>query len=436
MKYTIKILVLISPLLFIACGSSSSCKKELIKGELLLDISAKEMKTLLSSEGMAIDEDVYYGYKAYKISYVTKDDKGKCVNASGLFVIPTELSPKLKEDGLSLVSWSHGTITLNEEAPTVYTKKYQKADFKAMVFSSLGGFATLQADYIGYGDSSSHYHPYIVKKSLVNSSIDLIEATRQFAQENNITLNEKLFVSGYSEGGYGAMAIAQKLEEMGKELTASTPLAGDYNLNYTANTALGFNEENLTAFSSTYFAMVSLAYSKVYDKNLSIMVNSPYDSQIETLLDGNHSFEQIENALPSKSYGSEGLFRSDFIEEYRNNNESWFKKALAENSIDIWSPRSPIHIVHCEGDDDASYLGTQKFYKNMIDGGAKNVKLITPDKENPNDEKWNHDECFVPAITYSVLWFLEKRDNTPGKYLGSNKESAMYCPDGSCKTPQ
>jgi len=423
MKYTIKISAIISFLLFIGCDNSSDSTKQPIKGELLINISAKDMKTQLLKDGLAIDKDVYYGYKAYRIPYVTKDDEGKSVNASGLFVIPTKLSPKLQEDGISLVSWSHGTITLNEQAPTVYTKKYQKADLISSVFTSLGGFATLQADYIGYGDSSSHYHPYMVKNSLAKSSIDLIEATRQFAKENNITLNEKLFLTGYSEGGYVAMAMAQKLEASGKEITASAPLAGDYDLNHIANVAWGFEEENLTAFSSTYFALASLAYTKVYNKKLSTMMNTPYDSKIETLLDGNHSFEQIENALPQKSYGSEGLFRNDFIEEYKNNNESWFKKALTQNSIKPWSPQSKMHIVHCQGDDDASYLGTKKFYETMIESGAENVKLITPDADEPNDEKWSHDECFVPAITYSVLWFLETRDNTPGKYLQLSKKN-------------
>ena len=410
MKNIIKILVILTPLLFIACGSNSKKSENSIEGKLLLDISAKDMKTLLLSEGWPIEGYDVYGYRAYKIPYVTKDEKENDVNVSGLLVIPTELPSSLQEDGLSIVSYQHGTITLNADAPTEQAIRYKQPDADSVIFSSLGGFATLQADYIGYGDSSSHYHPYMLKKSLANSTIDLIEATRKFAQENDIELNEKLFLTGYSEGGYGTMATVQKLEELGNSVVASAPMAGDYDLDYIANSSLGLKEENLTGFSSAYFALTSLAYTKVYDKNISTVINKPYDSQIETLLDGKHSSSQIENALPKNNYGEEGLFRADFVEEYITNSESWFKKALIENSVYDWSLNSPMHIVHCEGDDEVPYAIAKNTYETMLSNGTKNLELITPDANEPKDKKWSHGECSFPATVHTVLWFVEMRD--------------------------
>jgi len=413
MRNIIKTLAIITPLLFIVgCGSSSkSSKDSSIKGELLLEVNATAMRSKLLSNGWPIEEYDVYGYRAYKISYVTKDEKDREVDVSGLLVVPTELPDKIKEKGLSIVSSQHGTIVENLNAPSEYVKKYQELDFESVVFSTLGGFATLQADYIGYGDSLSHTHPYQMKKSMAKSAIDLIDATKIFAKKNGIALNEKLFVTGYSEGGYGAMATVQKLEEMNRTVVASAPTAGSYDLNYGAKSSFGLIEdENLTGFSFNYYILTTLAYTEVYDKNISTIINAPYDSKIVTLLDGKHSFEEVDKLLPKEVYGENGLFRADFAEEYKRNSENWFKKALRENSVYDWTPKSPMHIVHCQGDDEVPYAIAKNTYEKMLENGAEDVELVTPDIDEPNDKKWDHGECGFPATANTAFWFVEMRD--------------------------
>ena len=413
MRNRFKILAVITSLLLMTgCGSSSKSSTESIRGELLYEINATELKHKLLSNGWPIEEHDVYGYRAYKISYITHDEKNKEVDASGLLVVPSELSPLLKEDGLSIVNFLHGTITLNENSPTEYIKKYKQPNEEAIVFSSLGGFITLQPDYIGYGDSSSHYHPFTLKKSLANSAVDLLEATEKFLKKNGIKLDKRLFVTGYSEGGYATTPTVQKLEEMGRTVVASAPLDGDYDLNYLATSSIGMQEdENLTGFSSAYFALIALAYTEVYDKNISTVINKPYDSIIKNLLDGKHSYEQIEKALPKNIYGENGLFRSDFLGDYITNSKNWLREALKENSVNAWSPKSPIHIVHCQGDDIAPYSVAQKLYETMIDNGVENLEFITPDENEPIDKKWSHEECVYPALEDTLFWFLKMRYN-------------------------
>ena len=412
-KYLKQVLVVASVTLLVGCGggasSSSSMKSD--NAKLLLEVSAEEMKAKLISRGWDIGDLKVYGYKAYKISYVTKDEKDRNVNVSGLFVIPTNIDEKMGENGLSMVSYGHGTIVKNDNAPSVFTQKNNSPISSAIIFSSLGGFATLQADYIGYGDSLSHYHPYVMKKSLANTSIDFIDAVKVFAEQNHIKLNEKLFVSGYSEGGYAAMATLQKLEEKGIKVTASAPLAGAYDLNYEAKASLGLFDEKLIGFSSTYFALSILAYTKVYDKDINTIINIPYGQQIETLLDGKHSVNLIEQTLPSKAFGENGLLTNSFVENYINAENHWFKNALKDNSIDDWKPKTPLHIVHCQGDDQVAYTIAQNTYNKMISNGAIDLELITPDTQEAENKKWNHNECYFPSLKLATLWFVEMRDN-------------------------
>jgi len=403
-----KIYLVLACGILVGCGNSSS--KNVIDGELLLELSSQKVKDKLLKAGLDTTNLEVYGYKAYKISYMTKDEKNMDVKVSGLFVIPTEVNEKIKEDGLSMVSYGHGTIVFNNYAPTVLTKKYKYPIESAMIFSSLGGFATLQADYIGYGDSQEYYHPYVMKESLSNTSIDFMNAVKSFAQKNNIKLNDKLFITGYSEGGYTAMATLQQLEASGTPVTAAAPLAGAYDLDYEARAAFGLLDTNLIGFSASYFALTTLAYTKVYDKNMSTLINSPYAQKIESLLDGKHTGEQIENVLPSKAFGENGLLQENFVEDYQSNENNWFKVALKQNSIDNWKPNTPLHIVHCQGDDQVAYKISQNTYNNMVNNGASNVELITPDAKEAENKKWNHSQCFYPALEHTVRWFVEMRN--------------------------
>jgi len=404
-------IVLTTCMILVGCGNSSS--NHSVKGELLLELSSKEIKDTLRSAGWTdFGDSKIYGYKAYKISYVTKDENDKEVNASGLFVIPTEVDEKIKEDGFSLVSYGHGTLSLNDNAPSVYTEKEKDPIVSAIIFSSFGGFATLQADYIGYGDSQKQIHTYIMKKSLANASIDFINAVKKFAKRENIKLNKKLFITGYSEGGYTAMATLQELEKRGTPVTATAPLAGDFNLNDAADIIFGLKDKNIIAstYSRTYLSLATLAYTKIYNKNIESIIKKPYAKKMDKLFDGKHSFEQIEKSLPTYISGEEGLVRDDFIDDYYQNENNWFKKALKKNNVDNWKANTPIHIFHCEGDDQSSYETAQKTYNQMIENGSKQIELITLDSEQAENEKWNHDECELPALLSSFLWFKEIRD--------------------------
>ena len=112
-----------------------------------------------------------------------------------------------------MVSDDHGTIFANKKAPSVIASDTGSPSGSAIIITSIGGFATLKPDYIGFGDSKEHYYPYVLKDSLANSTVDFIKKVKVFAKDNNITLNNQLFLTGYSEGGYASMATLKKIEE-------------------------------------------------------------------------------------------------------------------------------------------------------------------------------------------------------------------------------
>src|SRR6185369_398821 len=86
------------------------------------------------------------------------------------------------------------------------------------------------------GESSGHFHPYLHAKTSASAVVDLLRAVKSYCAANSIPLSGKLFLAGYSEGGYATMAATREIQErFAAELpiTASAPMAGPYDLSGT-----------------------------------------------------------------------------------------------------------------------------------------------------------------------------------------------------------
>ncbi len=66
--------------------------------------------------------------------------------------------------------------------------------------------------------------------SLGSTSYDMLKATKEFLTNEEVKANNKLFLLGYSEGGYATLALQKYLEDKGDlSITHSLPGAGAYN---------------------------------------------------------------------------------------------------------------------------------------------------------------------------------------------------------------
>jgi len=413
MKNIVKTVAVIIPLLFVGCGDGLDSIDESVEGgELVVNFSAKTMKKTLIDMDAATKDTTVFGYKAYKIPYTTTDEDGIEVEAPGLFVITTGMPPAVSKIGLSMVSDDHGTIFANANAPTSIAKTYGTPDGSAIIITSLGGFATLKPDYIGFGDSNGkHYHPYVLKKSLASAGVDFIKAVKKFAIKNSIKLNNQLFITGYSEGGYAAMATLQKIESDGEMSVAmAAPMAGPYDLNLTAFGVL--SEENLSV--PVFMADIGYAYGKAYDKELSTIINEPYASKLPTLLDGSLDGTTINNQLPYKTTGEDGLFTPSFVGGFFASSEHWVREAVVENPVHAWVPKSSVRLVHCESDDVIPYVIAQQTEGTMKAMGAEDVAIVPIEKTLGLPTDMGHSACGQPAYQIATKMFSDVRKATIG----------------------
>ena len=330
-------------------------------------------------------------------------------------VVPQGLSEALiATKGYSVVSDDHGTIFSNIEAPSVIAGANNAPDGSSVVLTSLFGFVTLQPDYIGFGDSKEHYHPFVLKKSLANTTVDFIRAARKFAQQNGIHLNQQLFLTGYSEGGYAAMATLQKIEQEGllSELpvTMAAPMAGPYAFEATAKRVLSQSSLSVPSF----MADVGYAYAISHDEDVASVINEPYASKLEGLFDGTKSRPTIDVELTSVTTGEEGLFNPAFVQAFFTNPNHWFKKAAQENNIHNWVPKTPVRLVHCQGDDVIPFKISQLTEDTMKAMGTTNISIIPVEAVLGLSNLVGHSDCGLLAYRVAGNIFAQTRKITVG----------------------
>ena len=397
------------------CGNLDQPDNETVNGgEIVVDLDGQSIKKSLLQSGISgVDNNTtVYGYKAYKIPYTTTDEQGDSVEASGLMVVPKGLPALVYTKlGLSMVSDDHGTIFANQESPTKLASLNNAPSGSSVILTSLFGFVTLQPDYIGFGDSNKHYHPFVLKKSLANATVDFIKAAKQFALKNAITLNGQLFLTGYSEGGYAALATLQKIEkEEEMSVTMAAPMAGPYALTLMAKKVLSAPTLSVPSF----MADVGYAYALTYDQDVASVINEPYASTLEGLLDGSKVRTQIDAKLTKKTTGADGLFNPLFVQGFFTNPNHWFVKATEKNNLHNWVPKTAVRFMHCQGDEVIPYALSTLTVKTMSAMGAKNIALLPVEKTMGLPKLLEHAECASVAYGVAGNIFAQTRKNTVG----------------------
>ncbi len=415
MKKILNYLLGVSVLILVGCGDLQQPANEtVVGGKIVVDLDGENIKnSLIEAKVPGVDANTtVYGYKAYKIPYSTTDEEGNTVAVSGLMVVPVGLPDVVNTTlGLSMVSDDHGTIFANEDAPAVLAGINNAPSGSSVVLTSLFGFVTLQPDYIGFGDSKDHYHPFVLKKSLANTTVDFIVAAKKFAADNKINLNGQLFITGYSEGGYAAMATLQKIEKEGKlQVTLAAPMAGPYAFDAMAMGVLS----QPTLSVPSFMADVGYAYAISHDEDVASVINEPYASRLENLLDGTKAHTEIDAALTKVTTGANGLFNPQFVNNFFTDPNYWFKKAAQENNVHNWVPQTAVRLVHCKGDDVIPYAISELTQGTMSALGASNVVLVPVEETLGLPNLVGHGACGLLAYGVAGTIFAQTRKATVG----------------------
>jgi pimeloyl-ACP methyl ester carboxylesterase len=240
------------------------------------------------------------------------------------------------------------------------------------------GFVGIIPDFLGFGASKQMLHPYYIEEATASAVLDNIRAGRELALVNGLALNNKLFLAGYSEGGYATLATHKAIEEKGYNelnLVASFPASGGYDVKGMQEYFFGLE----TYHEPFYLAYVAQAYKNFYDwpENAGLLFNEPYASRIPSLFDGSKGGGEI-NAQLSDDVSL--LLNPSILTGIDTDNQFIFlRNAFVENSLTDWSPSVPVYMYHGTDDITVPYENSVRTYDRLIANGTSTANLsLTP----------------------------------------------------------
>ena len=363
-----------------------------ISSEELLTLSQAEIQQLVVFTGFGEFADlVENGFTIHRITYKTTFREAD-VTASGLVVIPEGL-----EGPFPLLSAHHGTIFSNAEAPSEFSLTNGITGFELF---SAAGFVSIIPDYLGYGESKEILHPYYNFKYTASAILDMISAGKEFLDNQEVEFNEKLFLVGYSEGGYATLAAHKAIEDnpaLGLTITATAAGAGGYDIVGVMDNIL----ENNTYSTPAYLAFITYAaiQTNQWPDPLTDFFQEPFASTIPDLLDGSLTQSAVNNAL-SDDLGT--LFNADLLEDLRNGVSNKLSDEFELNSVDNWSPNATVRLYHSAGDQIIPIGNSVDTAERLASNGGTDVKFVEVGGDS-------HGAALIPMLEEVVPWFISLR---------------------------
>jgi hypothetical protein len=294
----------------------------------------------------------------YHLTYQTVDPKGSLTPGSGALMVPSGSDPNCSGPRPVLL-YAHGTTTDREfDIAQLQASDNAEGVLLAAVFAA-EGYIVVAPNYLGYGTSTLSYHPYLVADQQSKDMIDSLTAARgalPTADAPNSSDGGRLFVTGYSQGGYVAMATHRAMQSAGIPVTASAPMSGPY-----AVAALGdaLFEGQVSDGAPVSVTLLIVAYQNAYGdiySSTSDLFEARYAATIATLLP---------NTTPVNVLQAQGRFPTEL-----------FSSIPPAPNDAIYTPATaPAYLASIF----AAGFGTNDLINNAYRGAYLNDALLHPD---------------------------------------------------------
>lgn len=306
------------------------------------------------------------GVRVEYMQYDTVDVKGNKTDATGAVFIPTGTDASCSGNR-PIVLNAHGTATTKAynfaEVGNANNEAGPAATLLAALFAGQG-YVVISPNYGGYDKSSLAYHPYLNAQQQSHEMADALKAGREVVRRTgsatNVADNGKLFVTGYSQGGYVTMATTRYLETLKEPVTAALPISGPYAMEAFGDVVFG----GKVMLGATFFAPLM---ARNYQEQYGNIYAKPSDMFAPANAD------EIPSLLPSTSMTDMQLILSGKLPA-----SAMFQKAPTGNqTLDALSPSDPAPAFSF-GFDTTHYLVKNDYRLGYLADAQKNVDWAVP----------------------------------------------------------
>jgi acetyl esterase/lipase len=198
----------------------------------------------------------------YHLQYETVGGQGEATTASGALMVPSGADPSC-QGPLPVVLYAHGTSAAQSYDIADLTGTQGDINDEAVLMATVfaaRGYIVVAPNYAGYDTSTLPYHPYLVAAQQSHDMMDALTAARSALSSLGASASSKLFVTGYSQGGYVALATVSAMQAAGITVTAAGPMSGPYALSAFGD-AIFMGEPNGSAVLNFTFVVDSYQHS-------------------------------------------------------------------------------------------------------------------------------------------------------------------------------
>lgn len=195
--------------------------------------------------------------KLYRVTYpsVIPEKGNKPTVATGLLAVPD-----MAGASFPMVSYQHGTVYGKQQVPSFPD---QSEETQLMIAQFAGqGYLLIGADYFGMGGSAER-EGYMVTGSHQQATADMVSASRAVLADLKLS-DSKLFLGGWSQGGFVTLAMLEKLEADGVPVQAAATASAPSDAFVGFNGFLNFPRKIDAAWIPTIFILSAFSFEEYY----------------------------------------------------------------------------------------------------------------------------------------------------------------------------
>jgi pimeloyl-ACP methyl ester carboxylesterase len=328
--------------------------------------------------------------KLYRVTYgsVVPERGNKPIVATGLIAIPD-----IAGTSFPMVSYQHGTVYGKREVPSFPD---QSPETQLMLAQFAGqGYVVIGADYFGMG-SSAEPEGYMVKASHQQATYDMLLASRAVLAHMKLS-NSRLFLGGWSQGGFVTMAFLEKLESAGVKVDAAATASAPVDIFVALNGFLSFPRKIDAEWVNSLFILSSFSFENYYGVPglaRSLISDEYYDLARKAYMREPFNPADVPGDLHK-------LLKPDYFNpQYFA--ESVYGKLVAATTAYRWIVKSPVRNYYGEADEAITPgLGQlAMMYQRAIGSGNPKVEALSTGATS-------HRGTYATAVPHWKTWFDE-----------------------------
>lgn len=326
--------------------------------------------------------------KLYRVTYssVVPERANMPIVATGLVAVPD-----IPGRSFPMVSYQHGTVYEKTQVPS-FPDQSPETQLTLAQFAGQG-YIVIGADYFGMG-SSKEPEGYMVKASHQQASYDMLLASRAVLADLGLS-SSKLFISGWSQGGFVAMAFLEKLESAGEKVDGAATASAPVDVSVALNGFLSFPRKIDADWVNSLFILSSFSFENYYGVPglaRSLIADAYYDVARKAYLREPFNVGDVPTDLHKLI--KPDYFNAQFFAA------SAYGKLVAQATAYRWIIKSPVRNYYGEADE-AITVGLGQLamtYQRAIGNGNPQVEAISTGQTS-------HRGTYATAVPQWKAWF-------------------------------